>query len=167
MNGSVGSEDNMRRDPEESFRAGLRRVPFRALTGLSLALIAGCAGTGAGRQQAETLPARSSAPVPSSAPPPVESASSAASDPGAPVTVVFRVTVAIDGKPRSFSASAIHLVRADLAPSWHADRRVARGDPRVRSLAPDAPGWYAVELYPGRYHLNVVDSCQATSSFTS
>jgi hypothetical protein len=73
------------------------------------------------------------------------------------VTVIFRITVAIDGRPRSFSASAIHLVRTDLAPSWHADRRVARGDPRVRSLAPDATGWYAVELLPGRYHLNVVD----------
>lgn len=147
----------MRRDPGRSFRSGLRRAPLRALTGLSLALIAGCAGTGAGRQQTETLPPRSSPPAPTAAPASVEPASSAASDPDAPVTVIFRVTVAIDGQPHSFSGSAIHLVRTDLASSWKADRRVARGDPRVRSLAPEAPGWYVVELPPGRYHLNVVD----------
>ena len=131
-----------------------RRDPFLAPAVLSLSLITGCAGTGAARPRIETLPPQPPAPASSDAP-------------AAPVTMIFRVTVAVDGQARSFSAGAIHLVRTDLAPSWHADRRVVRGDPRVRSLAPDAPGWYAVELYPGRYHLNVVDSCQATSSFTS
>ena len=141
----------MHRNIGDSFRAGLRSVPFRAIAGLALALITGCAGTGVGRPPTETPSPQSSTP-----------AASSGSD--LPVTVIFRFAVAIDGTPHAFSEGSIHLVRTDLMPSWPLRRPAAHwlwtgpteGDPKVRSLGPDAEDWYVVVLPPGRYHLNAV-----------
>lgn len=104
----------------------------RALVGVTLAILTGCARSGHRGPPTETIPAR----------------------PSETATAVFRLDVSIDGRRRSPPAKAIHLLRTDSIPSSGPAGETPNARPHVRRL--DEEGWYAVDLPPGRYHLNVV-----------
>ncbi len=124
-----------------------------AIAVLSLALLTACATTGGGRLPAVTPPGASPSPEGRSAGTPT-APPGPDSWPEATATLVFRLSVTIDGTSRPFPASSIRLLRTDVTPPPPSARPRISGDPRIRSL--EGEDWYAADLPPGRYHLNAV-----------